>query len=180
MVENRTQVNILPAGPDQLQLLRETAISAYLDHFRYLWFDEGKWYIDQVYSENKLLEEMKAGNNFFWLAYLQNKPIGFLQLRIDRAIPKPGEDSGLVLEKIYLRNTARALGIGKKFIQLASLQAKLNQKSFISLKAMDSSHDSIEFYKKMQFEISGSERLNYELMKPEYRGMVTMKKWINH
>lgn len=179
MVENRPEISIVSAGLQQFAVLRETAIHAYLDHFKYLWLDEGKWYIEQIYGENKMMEEFKDDNNRFWLAYLHAKPIGFLQLKINQTGDKT-ERSGLALDKIYLRNTARAMGIGKKFIQLSLLQAKLHQKQFISLMAMDSSHDSIEFYKKAGFEIYGRHLLEYPLMKPEYRGMVKMKKMITY
>jgi RimJ/RimL family protein N-acetyltransferase len=48
----------------------------------------------------------------------------------------------------------------------------------ILLKAMDSSKDSIAFYKKCGFQIVGETKLDFEMMKEEWRGMVIMKKTI--
>lgn len=63
-------------------------------------------------------------------------------------------------------------------MQNAFEKAKTLKKKIVFLKAMDSSTDSIHFYRKLGFEVCDTLQLTYPLMKEEYRGMVIMKKVI--
>ena len=159
-------------------LLSSVAIKAYSDHYLHLWYDGGQWYIDKCFTPQQLEAELQDANAAFYLAYLSNEPAGFLKINIDA--PYPGEDEvdALELERIYLNKEATGKGIGKELAELTFSIAKQKNKKLVWLKAMDTSEDSIAFYKKMGFKITGSYTLPHERMQESLRGMVIMKKYL--
>ncbi len=155
--------------------LSEVAIKAYSDHYLHLWNDGGKWYINKCFTVEALDAELKDANEKFYLALYDSAPVGFLKLHIDA--PLHGEDKrALELERIYLNKEATGKGIGSVLVRLTIKIGKENRKELVWLKAMDTSEDSIAFYKKMGFTITGTYTLPHQLMKEELRGMVVMQK----
>ena len=175
-MENSSQIKIQRLAINEIALLSSTAIHAYLDHFTYLWHDNGEWYIKHSFSPEILEKEYSDSNNRFFLAYIDQQPSGFLKLCINSSFNNESDIDCMELERIYLRKSAMGKGIGKLFVHLAFDIAHHHHKKIIWLKAMGSSLDSISFYKKMGFEICGDDKLNYPQMKEEYRDMVVMKK----
>lgn len=157
-------------------LLSEVALKAYADHYLHLWYDGGKWYMHKCFTEQQMLAELGDPNTAFYLALYSEAPVGFLKLNIDAPLEGEENKNALELERIYLNKEATGKGIGKELVQLTVEVARENNKEIVWLKAMDSSAESISFYKKMGFEIKGTYTLPHQLMKEELRGMVIMKK----
>lgn len=159
-------------------LLGEVALKAYADHYLHLWYDEGKWYMKECFSIEKLEIELKSPNSIFYLAYCNNSPVGFLKININAPLENEEEKNCLELERVYLSKDVAGKGIGRKLVDLTLRLAKEYNKDIVWLKTMDSSAGPISFYEKMGFEISGTYRLKHALMKEELRGMVIMKRRI--
>ena len=177
MVENRALIIIQPINEQDIPLLSRVSAAAYLDHFKYLWFDEGKWYIEKCFSEEALHKEFALKGNHFFLILLNHEPVGFLKLRI----PAPNVCKNcLELERIYLRRKQTGMGIGKFCMNWLEERALAQGFSKLLLKAMDSSTDSIAFYKKSGFQTCGETRLDFQMMKEEYRGMIILEKSLRH
>jgi GNAT superfamily N-acetyltransferase len=157
-------------------LLAPVARKAYSDHYLHLWHDEGKWYLEKYFSVEKLAAELSDSNAVFYLALDNNEPAGFFKLNINA--PIADNENALELERIYLTAISKGKGIGKKLVELTFAIAREKNKNLVWLKAMDSSADSISFYKRMGFEISGTYKLSHALMKEELKGMVVMTKSI--
>ena len=83
--------------------------------------------------------------------------------------------NALELERIYLTKNRQGRGIGRRLVALTFDLARSHNKDIVWLKAMDTSADAIGFYEKMGFTNCGTMRLNFERMKPEMRGMISMK-----
>lgn len=165
-----------PLTINDISLLRQIAIDSYNDYFQFLWFDMGEWYINKVYNRNKLKAELRDTNNEFFIAYNGEEPVGFMKIKLSQPLAGSVWKNAMELEKIYVRASVRGQGIGKKFMEWAIQKAVEWRKEILWLRAMDSSLDSIHFYQKNGFAICGKDRLDYEMMKPEYQGMVIMQK----
>jgi len=176
MLTHEIYINSEPLTAGDTHLLRQIAIDSYNDHFQFLWFDNGDWYINKVYNENILKSELLDTNNQFFIAYCGDVPIGFMKIKLDRALAGAAGKNAMELEKIYVRASVKGLGIGKKFMELAIQKATELKKDILWLRAMDSSLDSIAFYQKNGFMPCGQDRLDYDMMKPEYRGMIVFRK----
>lgn len=161
-----------------LEILSEVATRAYFDHYKHLWYDEGAWYAAKCFNTSQLAEEISDERNAFFLAILNQKPVGFLKLRPENQLIEQA-GNGFEIERIYLTNEATGRGVGKKLMEFAIEMAKTQNKDYVWLKAMDSSQDAIRFYEKLGFQVCGTSRLDFTQMKTEFLGMVSMKRIIN-
>ncbi|GAB3539711.1 spermidine/spermine N(1)-acetyltransferase [Pontibacter brevis] len=168
-------IQITPCTPADLYTLQDIAINAYGDHYLYLWYDGGAWYIDRSFSEATIKKELEDQNAALFLIYAEEELVGFLKLNIDQALEGESEEESLELERIYLTKAASGKGIGRQVVDFTVAFARERNKRTIWLKAMDSSK-SVDFYEQNGFEKCGTYRLDFEAMKPEYRGMYILKR----
>ena len=168
-------VNFRPCTTADLYTLQDIAINAYGDHYLYLWYDGGRWYIDKSFSEAALKKELEDPNAAFFLIYMADKLVGFLKLNINKAFEGGSAEESLELERIYLTKSASGNGVGRQAVAFTVDFARQRNKRLVWLKAMDSSQ-SVDFYLKNGFEKCGTSQLDYEAMKPEYRGMYVMQR----
>lgn len=159
-----------------VDVLMPVAVQAYIEHYEHLWHDAGKWYLEKSFSAARIKTELADPGAVFFLVMLQQAPVGFLKINIDAPLEDDPDVHGLELERIYIIRSASGKGIGKQLLQLTFQLAEENHKSYVWLKAMDSSADAIAFYKKQGFAECGTFRLDFAVMKEEYHGMVIMKK----
>lgn len=149
------------------------AKTSYQDHYTYLWDDEGVKYISTHFSLTQLQKELSNPNSHFYLLYYQDKLVGFLKLNLDSEVKNYSAIEALELERIYFIKEATGKGLGKMVLEFVIDLAKKRNKKIVWLKAMNSSQ-SVEFYKKNQFEVIDEMILPYEFMKDEFRKIVTM------
>lgn len=168
--------------------LAKLAKRAYLPHYAHLWFDGGKWYTETMYAADKLAAEIADPNVVYVIASVENNDVGYMKLTLDyplsigqgfslgagngSAIEAP---NALYLDRIYLTENAVGQGIGTRLVQLSVEIAQKSNKTAIWLAAMDSS-TAVKMYEKMGFATCGTWQLDFEKMRPEYRGMVLMVK----
>jgi GNAT superfamily N-acetyltransferase len=170
-------LDIIPCAADDADIVSRVAIKSYRDFYLYLWNDDGSWYINRSFTPAKIREEIADSNSAYFLLNANAEPIGFIKLNIDRALSGFEAFSALELERIYIVKAASAKGFGRQALSFCLNFAKEKNKELIWLKSMDSS-PSVEFYKRFGFVECGSHELDFELMKPEYRGMKVFMKWL--
>jgi diamine N-acetyltransferase len=170
-------LEIQPITINDASTLASLAYDIYFDHYRHFWNDGGEWYVANAFSDSQLGSEITDLKNLFYFAVIEDKKVGFLKLRPENQLAST-EGNGFEIERIYLSNKTTGKGIGRKLMEFAINMAQNQQKDYVWLKAMDTSHDAIRFYRSLGFEICGTSRLEYELLKSELRGMVTMKKML--
>ena len=154
---------------DLLQVARQS----YLEHYTYLWFDEGEGYMQASFNFDKLDHELSNPNAAFFLLYEEDRPVGLLKLNINSATAGFSADTALELERIYFIKEAAGKGLGKAAINFVSNFALQRNKSIVWLKAMDSSA-AVEFYKKRGFQITGEFELSYPHLRDEFKKMYVM------
>ena len=167
-------LQIKPITVSSVSALSELAITIYKQHYLHLWNEGGAdWYMHQyAYAIDVLTTELNDKNNQYYFVYENDIRIGYLKLKLSSELA----NNALEIERIYLNETHIGKGIGKELMLFAESIAIAQKNSSLVLKAMDSSKDAIAFYEKMGFEIIASSTLSFELMKPVFRGMVTLQK----
>ena len=168
-------LDIRPCNVNDIEVLSALAIKAYKEVYLYLWNDDGSWYINRVFSNEQFQKEFEDSNAEFFMVLFNESPIGFMKLNID--LPLPGFEyfDAMELERIYLLKSASGMGFGRKAVEFCFKYAQSKHKEMIWLKSMDSS-DALYFYSRMGFKEVGEYRLDYEIMKPEFRGMKILMK----
>ncbi len=174
-------IDFQPLTPADATRLSEVALRSYRQHYLHLWHDGGAWYIDRCFTVDGLRQEM-ADPNSAWFMVAQDgesaagEPVGFIKLNIDKPLAGDDAQHTLELERIYLVQEATGQGVGKAALQFVFDYARQHGKTLVWLKAMDSSTDAIAFYEKAGFTQCGTYHLDFDEMKPEFRGMVILKK----
>ena len=158
-----------------INMISEVAIRAYRDFYLYLWEDDGSWYINRSFTPQQIEKEIKDTNAIYFSIKTDGKIVGFMKLNIDQPLLGHEDFNAMELERIYLLKAVSGKGIGRKAMQFCIDVAKKKNKEIIWLKSMDSS-EAINFYKRMGFLECGNSQLDFELMKPRYRGMKTFMK----
>jgi GNAT superfamily N-acetyltransferase len=163
------------------EALSSLAKSIYVHHYAHLWLVGGMdWYINEfAYPVSKIKSEIEDENCLHYIAYINNKPVGYLKINIDAAIEGGDKKEGIELERIYIDTKAVNKGLGTYLMNFVFDIAKSYQKRYIFLKAMDTAQLAMQFYAKMGYELVDSFRLSdatFHLMKQEYRGMYILKK----
>ena len=179
----RSKIQIKKIDILQAQALSTLAKHIYIPHYPYLWEPGGvDWYIHEyAYPLHKIEAELADPNNEHFIVYSNNKAVGYLKINIDSKANDFGASAPMELERIYIDINFIQEGLGTQLMQFVIDLAKKHQKHELILKAMDSANKALHFYQKHDFKIVGSFRLPddiFKLMKPEYRGMLLLKRTI--
>ncbi len=171
-----------------IQRLSKLAKFCYPPHYAYLWFDNGEWYTETMYTVDKLAAEIADPNVVYFIASDNKNDLGYMKLTLDYPLSigqgfSLGKGSGsqiaapnaLYLDRIYLTEKAVGKGLGTKLVEMSVEIAEEMGKTAVWLAAMDSSR-AVNMYEKMGFVACGNWSLDFEKMRPEYRGMVLMVK----
>lgn len=153
--------------------LSELCKNIYVEHYLHLWLEGGKeWYLEKSYTEQVILSEIEHPNSDYFFILIDASPVGYLKVNYDYL----EKNSALEVERIYFHQSYKGLGLGRKLMEFAFELAQKRGKESVILKAMDSSADAIGFYHKIGFQQIGTLVLEgFELMKPEFRGMVILE-----
>ena len=155
--------------------ISEIAIEAYRDFYLYLWKDDGSWYINRSFSPKQIKTEIKDPNARYYALKVGGDTIGFLKLNLDQPLDGHEQLNAIELERIYLLKAFAGKGFGRQAMEFCFGLAREMRKDLIWLKSMDSS-PAIHFYEQLGFDVCGTFRLDYEAMKPEFRGMKILVK----
>lgn len=153
-------------------MLAAVAVQAYSDHYLHLWHDAGVWYITRSFTSDVLRRELENSNARFYFIRQHGQPVGFMKLNLHQPSPCYETVNALELERIYLIKAVTGQGIGKACVEFVLDQARQLDKQLVWLKSMDSNHDALAFYRKMGFAPCATDRLTFDVMKEEFRGMI--------
>jgi diamine N-acetyltransferase len=156
--------------------ISEVAIKSYNEFYLYLWNDDGSWYVNRSFRPEIIKAEIENPNSRFYLLKFAGEAIGFMKLNLDQPLDALGYTKAMELERIYITKTFERKGLGRQAIEYCVNIASEMKTEIVWLKSMDSS-PALEFYQRLGFEVCGSYTLDFEMMKPEFRGMkILMKK----
>ncbi len=172
-------LQIEPILSEQASDLSALCYQIYPQYFTYLWDDLGVWYLNYSYNPTRLKTELDDPNvRYFW-AVLNDKRVGYLKLNLRKELPLSAEKGGLEIERIYFLSEAAGQGLGTRLLNYAESIARKQNSSYLWLHVMDSSLNSLAFYKKRGFEQVGESILPFAQMKAHYRRMWQMKKMLH-
>ncbi|RDY60829.1 GNAT family N-acetyltransferase [Flagellimonas nanhaiensis] len=128
-------------------------------------------YLDRTFNVEKLHNSIDKPNNLYWLAFVDNLPIGYAKLKLNSSSPFIESNNICQLQKIYVLKDFLSKKVG------LTLQSKLLEKAQnlgyeeIWLSVLKENLRAIRFYEKNGFRIIGDhgfqigkEHFNFQAM----------------
>lgn len=138
-------IELKKATADEIPLIQQLSESIWRQHYiDIISKQQIEYMLAKMYSTEKLQQEINSDLHTYFIAYLKDKPLGYI------AISKES-DNKIMLNKFYLLQEQRFHGLGKKIFELvfsnypqSDIQLFVNRQNF----------KSVNFYFKMGFKIA--------------------------
>jgi len=131
-------------------------------------------YLETTFSVQKINNSIQQLNNYYWIAYLNELPIGYSKLKLNSPSKFVNETTSCQLQKIYILKDFLAKKIGFKLQNELLKKAKnLNSKT-IWLSVLKENIRALNFYKKSKFSVIGEH--NFQIGIENFNFYVMSKK----
>lgn len=146
-------IEIREARVDDIPEMRQVAITTYQDTFSHFNTPENlQIYFDQAYSLPALMRELDEVNAKLFIAFDENKILGFARLREYDEVRDLLGDNTIELQRLYVLTEAQGKSIGKMLMNQALSYASQKGYDWIWLGVWERNYKAQEFYKKWGFE----------------------------
>ena len=109
-------------------------------------------YLAANFNKQAVAKQIEHAGSTFYIAYLENEPIGYLKLNTAEAQTDLKEHDSIEIERIYVLAAYHGKNIGQLLYQKAVTMAKEKGKSSIWLGVWEQNPRAIRFYEKQGFE----------------------------
>ncbi len=162
---------------DDIPQILEICRQSYIEHYTYLWSDDGENYMQTSFTPERISLEMMVDESKFYLIYHEQLPVGILKINNEKYLDGTKNSDYLEIERIYFLKAAAAKGLGKSTLKMVGQLALNENKKVIWLKAMKGA-DAVKFYEKQGFVITDETELSYPFIKEQFKRMVVMQLYI--
>jgi diamine N-acetyltransferase len=112
-------------------------------------------FMNEQFTRQKLIDEVKQPWHLFFLAYINDEPVGYVKLREGSTPLQLEARSSLEIARIYSVRHMIGKGVGKKLMQTCLEIAKQKKKNILWLGVWKENQRAIDFYTSWGFEIFG-------------------------
>jgi ribosomal protein S18 acetylase RimI-like enzyme len=119
--------------------------------------DDLAQYLVDTFSVAKIKASLAHPENFFWLALVDNLPVGYAKLKIPSSHALLAAETPGQLQKIYVLQSFLAEGIGILLLNAAREKAVERGADTIWLSVLKDNERAIRFYEKYDFASIGSD-----------------------
>ncbi len=113
-------------------------------------------YLETTFSVPKITTSLHKSWNVFWIAFSDEKPIGYAKLKLNSPTEFVDATSICQLQKIYVLKSFLSLKIGSQLQTHVFEKAQELSYEYIWLSVLNSNDRAIRFYQKYGFEIIGN------------------------
>ncbi|MBK8343240.1 MAG: GNAT family N-acetyltransferase [Bacteroidetes bacterium] len=108
-------------------------------------------YLEEGFSEEKLLTEITDKNAEFYFAILEDEIIGYLKINYGQSQTELKDDKALEIERIYVLKTFHGKQVGQILYDKAISLARDHNAEYVWLGVWEENPRAINFYKKNGF-----------------------------
>lgn len=105
-------------------------------------------YLEEGFSEEKLLTEITDKNAEFYFAILEDEIIGYLKINYGQSQTELKDDKALEIERIYVLKTFHGKQVGQILYDKAISLARDHNAEYVWLGVWEENPRAINFYKK--------------------------------
>jgi len=114
-------------------------------------------FMSEQFTKQKLMNEVAQPWHIFFLAFIDQEPVGYVKLR-DGAVPSQlVNQSCLEIARIYSIQHTIGKGVGRNLMQRCHIIAKEKGKNILWLAVWEKNQRAIDFYARWNFEKFGDQ-----------------------
>nr|WP_199002577.1 GNAT family N-acetyltransferase [Flavobacterium sp. ASV13] len=110
-----------------------------------------KNYLENSFSNEKLIKELTDQNSEFYFATFHNEAIGYLKINFGESQTELKDEKSLEIERIYVLKAFHGKKVGQLLYEKAIQIAKDKKSDYIWLGVWEKNHRAISFYRKNDF-----------------------------
>ena len=179
MIAIQNNLQLRPILVEDQALLFSLMSEIYPAAYSNFWKNDCSWYLELCFSNKNLEKELnRETSNYFFIEYKGFK-VGVFKYDFPLSPKQIQIPNSMKLHRLYLHEDLHGSGLAKilmDWLENIALQAKLDS---IWLEAMEQKPQARRFYEKMDYKLVHSYQLDFELLKPDYRGIQIYKKNLN-
>jgi ribosomal protein S18 acetylase RimI-like enzyme len=130
-------------------------------------------YSNKTFSVSKIKSGFKNPNNIFFIAFVDNLPVGYAKLKLNSKSEFIRTKSVCQLQKIYVLGEFLSMKIGLQLQNLLLEKAKENKFDEIWLSVYEDNNKAIKFYEKNDFKTIG--RHHFQIGKENFKFIAMSK-----
>ena len=145
------------AKPEDAKVIALLARVTFTEAFGHLFRDKNDLleYFERTFSVAKITEGLNKSNNLFWVATVDDLPVGYAKLKLDSMSSFLSAEKISQLQKIYVLNDFLSMKIGSKLQGTLLEKAKALGYEKIWLSVWEGNEKAINFYKRNDFQTIG-------------------------
>jgi GNAT superfamily N-acetyltransferase len=164
---------------NDLKTLRVLMDRIYHPAYTNYWKDCGRWYVETLYNEENLNQELQEDNTDYFFVVLESKIIGIIRTVWGIDTHYQSDKNYVKLHRLYLDQEIQNKGTGRIIMDWLIKEANRKGYKKLWLEVMEKQHQAIYFYKKLNFEKVDRVIVDFPLLYDDYRGMYKMVKELN-
>lgn len=145
-------IKIFPAIITDFKIIQEVGKETFFETFAASNTEEVmQQYLQTSFSSEKVKSELANPNSFFFIAWDDHMPIGYLKVNVNDAQTELQENESLEIERIYVKADYHGKKVGQLLYDQAMTVAIQHQKKSIWLGVWEENPKAIRFYEKNGF-----------------------------
>ena len=169
-------LSLEPITMDSYDELCQLMERIYPPAYKYLWDDDGQWYLQHMYNKTNVKLDIEEENSVFYFVNFHNKKSGILKLQYGSPYPDMPTKKALRLHRIYLSEEVQGKGISGSIMDYVLNLANQQEAEIVWLDCMDTKEQALRYYMKHGFQKGTLSQLEYELLHKDKRGIYLMWK----
>ncbi|MEM9078457.1 MAG: GNAT family N-acetyltransferase [Bacteroidota bacterium] len=159
---------VVKATLDEATIIALLARVTFTETFGHFFSDRNDLlnYLENTFNVSKIEQSLAKSNNVFWLAYVNQLPVGYAKLKIDSPSPFLEEKKVSQLQKIYVLKDFLSQKVGFALQDALLQEAKLLGREHIWLSVLEENKRAIGFYLKNDFTLIGKH--NFQIGKEQF------------
>ncbi|WP_330746389.1 GNAT family N-acetyltransferase [Chryseobacterium sp. CP-77] len=147
-----SSIIINTSSEKDLETLQNIGIQTFTETFAENNTEEAmKKYLEESFNTEKIKSELNNPDSFFYIAWEEDNPVGYLKVNAGKAQTELQDDTALEIERIYVKKSHHGKKVGQLLYNQALETAEQLKKSYLWLGVWEENLRALQFYRKNGF-----------------------------
>ncbi|UKB77475.1 GNAT family N-acetyltransferase [Chryseobacterium sp. MEBOG07] len=147
-----SSIIIIKASSEDLEIVQNLGIQTFSETFAEDNTEEAmKKYLEESFNTEKIKSELNNPNSFFYIAWEEDNPVGYLKVNSGKAQTELQDETSLEIERIYVKKSHHGKKVGQLLYHQALETAQHLNKAYLWLGVWEENLRALNFYRKNGF-----------------------------